>query len=171
MSRKAAALARIKDPQRTIEIACLLRLGLLQLSDASLTLLDYQIAAQWCGARERVAAVQASGSRRFHRRRRFADAAAGPDCAVRSGTPVDQPDRVAALGCFRAATVMALKRGLRNGSITVDHSFSHRAAEDKLIPAPLWQCSRARFIRGLNLPVTAEKYEDERQRFEISDFP
>ncbi len=67
---------------------------------------------------------------------------------------IDQPDRVAALGCFRAATVMALKRGLRNGSITVDHSFSHRAAEDKLIAAPMWQRSRARFIRGLNLPAT-----------------
>jgi hypothetical protein len=32
MSRKAAALARIKDPHRTIEIACFLRLWLLQLS-------------------------------------------------------------------------------------------------------------------------------------------
>jgi hypothetical protein len=71
---------------------------------------------------------------------------------------IDQPDRVAALGCFRAATVIALKRGLRNGSITVEHSFSHRAAEDKLIPAPMWQRSRARFIRGLNLPATPEKY-------------
>jgi hypothetical protein len=67
MSRKAAALARIKDPHRTIEIACFLRLRLLQLTDASLTLLDHQIAAQWRGARERVAAVQASRLRRFHR--------------------------------------------------------------------------------------------------------
>src|SRR5271155_5453741 len=49
MSRKAAALARIKDPHRTIEIACFLRLRLLQLTDASLTLLDHQIAAQWRG--------------------------------------------------------------------------------------------------------------------------
>jgi TnpA family transposase len=53
---------------------------------------------------------------------------------------------------------MALKRGLRNGSITVTHSFSHRAAEDKLIPMPLWQRSRARFLRDLSLPATAEKY-------------
>lgn len=53
---------------------------------------------------------------------------------------------------------MALKRGLRNGSITVAHSFSHRAAEDKLIPAPLWQRSRARFIRALNLPARPEPY-------------
>jgi hypothetical protein len=29
---------------------------------------------------------------------------------------------------------MALKRGLRNGSITIAHSFSHGTAEDKLIP-------------------------------------
>jgi hypothetical protein len=43
-SRKAAALARIKDPHRTIEIACFLRLRLVQLSDASLTLADHQIA-------------------------------------------------------------------------------------------------------------------------------
>ena len=71
---------------------------------------------------------------------------------------IDPPNRVAALGCYRAATVMALKRGPRNGSITVDHSFSHRAAEDKLIPAPLWQRSRARFIRGLNLPAAPETY-------------
>ena len=67
MSRKAAALARIKDPHRTIEVACFLRLRLLQLTDASLTLLDHQIAAQWRSARERVAAVQAGRLRRFHR--------------------------------------------------------------------------------------------------------
>jgi hypothetical protein len=243
MSRKAAALARIKDPHRTIEIACFLRLRLLQLTDASLTLLDHQIAAQWRGARERVAAVQASRLRRFHRllgdlavladeerleaadlRSRLRDLIA-PFEAERQSTRVaeirrelghksqelarllktvraaelavpaehavatafatldslaassatlpaatlqpfgpswqgliEQPDRVAALGCFRAATVMALKRGLRNGSITVDHSFSHRAAEDKLIPAPLWQRSRARFIRGLDLPARPEPY-------------
>jgi hypothetical protein len=71
---------------------------------------------------------------------------------------IDQPDRVAALGCYRAATAMALKRGLRNGSITVAHSFSHRAAEDNLIAASLWQRSRARFIRALNLPAGPEPY-------------
>ena len=49
MSRKPAALARIKDPHRTIEVACFLRLTLLRLTDASLTLLDHQIAALWRG--------------------------------------------------------------------------------------------------------------------------
>ena len=47
MSRKPAALARIKDPHRTIEVACFLRLTLLRLTDGSLTLLDHQIATQW----------------------------------------------------------------------------------------------------------------------------
>jgi hypothetical protein len=46
-SRKAAALARIKAPHRTIEVACFLHLRLLQLSDASRTLADHQIAAHW----------------------------------------------------------------------------------------------------------------------------
>jgi len=36
-SRKPAALTRIKDPHRTIEIACFLRLTMLRLTDASLT--------------------------------------------------------------------------------------------------------------------------------------
>ena len=241
MSRKAAALARIKDPHRTIEIACFLRLRLLQLTDASLTLLDHRIATQWRAARERVAAVETSRLRRLHRllgdlaaladeeeldaadlrsrlqellapfeaerrstrvsdiRRElghksqelarllntaraaelavpaqhavataFATLDALPASALPAATRqrfgpswqslIDQPDRVAALGCFRAATVMALKRELRNGSITVDHSFSHRATEDKLIPAPLWQRSRARFIRALDLPARPESY-------------
>ena len=52
---------------------------------------------------------------------------------------IDQPDRGAALGCFRAATLMALKRALRNHSVSADHSLSYRAPEDKLIPLKLWQ--------------------------------
>ena len=67
MSRKPAALARIKDPHRTIEVACFLRLTLLRLMDGSLTLLDHQIAALWRGARERVEETQAGRLRRFRR--------------------------------------------------------------------------------------------------------
>jgi hypothetical protein len=43
VSRKPAALARIKDPHRTIEVTCFLRLTLLRLMDGNLTLLDHQI--------------------------------------------------------------------------------------------------------------------------------
>jgi hypothetical protein len=71
---------------------------------------------------------------------------------------IDQPDRKAALDCFRAATVMALKRALRNRSVSVDHSLSHQALEDKLIPWKLWHRDRGRFIRGLGLPASGEKF-------------
>ena len=38
---------------------------------------------------------------------------------------IDQPDRTAALGCSRAATLMALKRALRNRSVSVAHRMPH----------------------------------------------
>ncbi len=64
-SRKPAALTRIKDPHRTVEIACFLRLEMLRLTDASLTLLDHRIAALWRGARERAEGARESRLRRF----------------------------------------------------------------------------------------------------------
>ena len=244
MARKPAALGRLKDPHRTIEVACFLRLTLLRLTDSSLALLDHQIAALWRGARERVEEARAGRLRHFRqllgdlaslvddealgatdlrsrlrglitpfepeRMRTQAAAirqelarksqdlirlltaaraaplavpadhmlatalatldslAASSSTALPAGSAqpfgpswrdlIDQPDRVAALGCFRAATVMALKRALRNRSVSVDHSLSHRAPEDKLIPLKLWQRDRARFMRDLDLPASSEKY-------------
>jgi TnpA family transposase len=243
-SRKPKALAAIKDPHRTIEVACFLRLTLMRVTDAALTLLDHQIAALWRGARERVEEARASRLRRFRQllgdlaglagdealdagevrsrlrgliapfeperqatqvalireelgRRsqqlarllktaravklaipadhRLAAAFATLDgLAASSATAlptnvaqpfgpswqglIDQPDRAAALGCFRAGSVMALKRALRNRSVSVEHSLSHRAPEDKLIPLKLWQRDQGRFIRDLNLPASSEKY-------------
>ena len=243
-ARKPAALTRVKDPHRTIEVACFLRLTLLRVTDAGLTLLDHQIAAQWRGARERAEEARASRLRRFRQllgdlaglagdetldavalRSRLAgliapfaaereatqvvairqelgrksqdlarllktaraaalivpadhrlaaafatldSLAASSATALPSGTSqpfgpswqglIDQPDRVAALGCFRAATLMALKRAVRNRSVSVRHSLSHRAPEDELIPLKLWRRDRGRFIRDLDLPASAEKY-------------
>jgi TnpA family transposase len=242
--RKPAALARIQDPHRTIEIACFLRMTLLRVTDAGLTLLDHQIAALWRDARERAEATRAGRLRKFRLllgdlaglvgdealdagalRSRLRDLIA-PFAAEREATQVaairqelgrksqelarllktaraaalsvpanhrlaaafatldaldassgtslpngivhpfgpswqgliDQADRAAALGCFRAATLMALKRSVRNRSVSIDHSLSHRAPENKLIPLKLWQRDRGRFIRDLNLPASAEKY-------------
>ena len=242
--RKPAALTRIKDPHRTVEIACFLRLEMLRLTDASLTLLDHRIAALWRDARERADNAKESRLRRFRellgdlaglagdealdaaelrsrlqalvtrfeperdatqvsavrqelgrksadlarllRTARAAALAAPADhqlteafaaldalaasslSSLPDGHPqpfgaswqdlVDQPDRAAALGCFRAATLMALKRALRNRSVSVAHSLSCRAPEDRLIPLKLWQRDRKRFIRDLNLPAHAEAY-------------
>ena len=67
---------------------------------------------------------------------------------------IDQPDREAAFGGYRAATLMLLKRSLRNGQASVDHSLEHRAPEDRMIPKAQWQKERARFVR--NLAVSAK---------------
>jgi Domain of unknown function (DUF4158) len=65
---------------------------------------------------------------------------------------IEQEDRAIALGCYRAAALMALKRGLRNGSIAADHSVDHRRREDRLIPRALWERDRGRLMRDLGLP-------------------
>jgi TnpA family transposase len=67
---------------------------------------------------------------------------------------IDQPDREAALGGYRAATLVLLKRSVRNGQASVVHSLEHRAPEDRLIPKAQWQKERARYAR--NLAVSAK---------------
>ena len=69
---------------------------------------------------------------------------------------IEQPDRTAALQSYLAATVMLLKRSLRNGSASVEHSLNHRAPEDRLIPAQTWQRERARLIHSLNVPASGQ---------------
>ena len=51
-SRKPAALLTIREPRRTLELACFLRLQLMRLTDTALDLVDRRIATQWREARE-----------------------------------------------------------------------------------------------------------------------
>ena len=67
-----------------------------------------------------------------------------------------QPDREAALGGYRAATLMLLKRSLRNGQASVAASLEHRAPEDRLIPGRQWVAERSRFARHLALTAKPE---------------
>jgi len=77
---------------------------------------------------------------------------------------LDQPDRKAAMNCYRAATVMLMKRAIRNRLVTAPDSLSHQAPGDRLIPKAIWDRDRGRLIRNLSLPPTAEKYL---QRLEV----
>ena len=242
--RKPAAVAHMRAPRRTLELACFLRLQLLRLTDSGLDLLDHRVADLWRGARNRVEDRQDHQLRRYRRlvldlhallteealapealrdrlkslmvpfppgaaptkaaanRRELSgntvqlaailaaarafglDLSANPRLAEafvmlggiadrpRIGLPegagqpfgptwaelIDQPDRAAALQSYRAATVMLLKRSLRNGSASVEHSLNHRAPEDRLIPAGTWEKERGRLIRGLNVPASAQSY-------------
>jgi TnpA family transposase len=244
--RKPAAVARIRAPRVTLELACFLRLQLLRLTDTGLDLLDHRVADLWRRAGARVEERQDHQLRGYRRlvmalhalvadedlapealrdrlkellapfppeasltkaamiRRELSgdtlqlnaildaaravglDLSANPALAQafatldkcladpRAGLPkgadqpfgptwaalIEQPDRTAALQSYRAATVMLLKRSLRNGSAAVEHSLNHRAPEDRLIPAKTWEKERSRLIRDLNLPVSAQSYLD-----------
>lgn len=69
---------------------------------------------------------------------------------------IDQPDREAAFKAYRAATLMLLKRSLRNGKASVAHSLDYRSPEDRLIPKEQWRKERARFISNLAVPAKPE---------------
>lgn len=244
MTRKPAALARLTERRRTLEIACFLRRQLLRLSDAGIELLDHRIADLWRGARDRAEASEAGQLRRYRRmvadlcrllddeQLSAAELRLGLRTVIAQATPatmptrvatirqelgrqgkdlagllelaraidldipgdhplatafmvldrvaasasatlpadaiqpfgatwqslIEQEDRAAALGCYRAATVLALKRALRNGSISVDHSIAYRQREERLIPRALWERERARVVRDLGLPRSGEAF-------------
>jgi hypothetical protein len=65
MNRKPAALARLTERRRTLEIACFLRRQLLRLTDAGIELIDHRIADLWRGARDRAEASEAGQLRRY----------------------------------------------------------------------------------------------------------
>jgi len=58
VSRKPATLRAIREPHRTLELACFLRLSLMRLTDRTLDLVDRRIATQWREARQRAEAQQ-----------------------------------------------------------------------------------------------------------------
>lgn len=64
----------------------------------------------------------------------------------------------AALGAYEAATLMMLKRSLRNGSASTRQSLSHRAPEDVQVPAAVWQRERARLVHEMGLPGSREVF-------------
>jgi TnpA family transposase len=64
-TRKASALSRIKEPRRTIELACFIRLQFMRATDCALTLVDHQIAYHWREARKRASISQNGRLARF----------------------------------------------------------------------------------------------------------
>lgn len=64
-ARKPTLLATLREPRRTLELACFLRLQLMRLTDIALDLVDRQIAAQWRQARERATEGQRGRLQRF----------------------------------------------------------------------------------------------------------
>jgi len=64
---------------------------------------------------------------------------------------INQPDRLGAFRSYLAATVMLLKRSLRNGSAAVDHSLNFTAPEKRIISQKEWTKDRRRHIKALSV--------------------
>ena len=71
---------------------------------------------------------------------------------------IDGPDRQRALRGFETAILFELRKGLRNGSIWVPYSLSHRHRDQLLIPSSEWKQARKRYYSRLKLPVDPKQY-------------
>lgn len=67
-------------------------------------------------------------------------------------------DRAAAYRSWTAATVLLIKRSLRNGSASIPHSRDHRDFDKHLIPNEIWERDRGRFRRNLMPQRSSEAY-------------
>ena len=67
-------------------------------------------------------------------------------------------DREQAFRAFEVATLLALRRALRNGTVWIDHSLAFRSRERLFIPAERWEKERNAYYRRLSLPKSAELY-------------
>ena len=67
-------------------------------------------------------------------------------------------DRERACRAFEVATLLSLRRALRNGTVWIDHSLAFRSRERLFIPAAIWQRERGSYYRRLTLPKQAHAF-------------
>jgi len=65
------------------------------------------------------------------------------------------PDRERAFCALEVATLLTLRRALRNGSVWIDHSLAFRSRERLFIPVERWNAQRRAHFRRLGLPTDA----------------
>ncbi|GCB06510.1 Tn3 family transposase [Ralstonia sp. SET104] len=87
-----------------------------------------------------------------------------PDCNVPVSASwrdlVDGEDRQRALRALEASAVMSLRKGLRRGTVWINHSLSFRERDQLLIPPAQWESDRDRHLSSLGLPNQAGTYLD-----------
>jgi len=62
-------------------------------------------------------------------------------------------DRERAFCAFEVATLLALRRALRNGTVWIDHSLAFRSRERLFIPPDRWAAQRRPYFRRLGSPL------------------
>ncbi len=67
-------------------------------------------------------------------------------------------DRRSALSAYEAATLLLLRRSLRNGSAWIDHSLSYRRQDALFIPPKQWEIQRSQHYRRLHIPQKVDKF-------------
>jgi TnpA family transposase len=67
-------------------------------------------------------------------------------------------DRERAFRAFEVATLLSLRRALRNGTVWIDHSLAFRSRERLFIPAAIWQREHGSYYRRLALPKQAQAF-------------
>jgi hypothetical protein len=73
---------------------------------------------------------------------------------------VDNPDRSRALRACAAATLWAVRRGLRSGRLFVLYAGEYGGKERLLMPAPVWERTRDAFLERRQLPAEPEPFLD-----------
>jgi len=71
---------------------------------------------------------------------------------------VDDPDRRRALKALEACAMVGLRKGLRRGTVWIDHSFSYRERDQMLIAPADWASDRERHLSILGLPAEADAF-------------
>ena len=71
---------------------------------------------------------------------------------------IADPDRDRAMRALEVATLFALRRALRNGSVWIEHSLSFRGRERLFIPDERWKAEARRHYARLQLPVKASDF-------------
>lgn len=71
---------------------------------------------------------------------------------------VDDPDRARALRAFEAATLWAVRRGLRSGRLFLLYATEYRGKDRLLIPARDWETLKPAFLERRKLPENPEPF-------------
>ncbi len=71
---------------------------------------------------------------------------------------LESPDRERAFAALEVATLLNLRRALRNGTVWIEHSLSFRSRETLFIPEPQWQQSRRAHYRRLSLSADPKDF-------------
>ena len=67
-------------------------------------------------------------------------------------------DRERAFRAFEVATLLSLRRALRNGTVWIAHSLAFRSRERLFIPPAIWQRERGSYYWRLSLPKQAQAF-------------